>query len=104
MVSPQSIKQLDKEVNPRKSRKSVGDSEAFKRKCEGTITIICKLINKVYCILIFYTAIMDGGDTEKKEGGEEEALRKELRLARKRIAELEVENEDLKQKLLKLDK
>lgn len=38
---------------------------------------------------------MDGGDTEKKEGGEEEALRKELRLSRKRIAELEVENKDL---------
>jgi hypothetical protein len=40
---------------------------------------------------------------EKEEGGGEETLKKELHLARKRIAELEVENRDLKQKLLKLE-
>ena len=34
---------------------------------------------------------------------EEENLKKELRLARKRIAELEEENKQLKEKLLKLD-
>ena len=40
---------------------------------------------------------------ETEEPGEEEDFRKELRLARKRIQELEEENRDLKAKLQKLN-
>ena len=40
---------------------------------------------------------------ETKEPGEKENLRKELRLARKRIQDLEDENKDLKAKVQKLN-
>ena len=61
-------------------------------------------INFKCSVLIVNTAILDGGETvETKEAGEEENLKKELCLARRRIAELEEENRELKDKLLKLD-
>ena len=48
-------------------------------------------------------ALLDGEEMEEtKEPGEED-FRKELRLARKRIQELEEENRDLKAKLQKLN-
>lgn len=49
------------------------------------------------------SAILDGEGAEEIMEGEEENLKKELRLARKRIAELTEENKQLKEKLLKLD-
>ena len=99
LTTYQSIQLLDKEVTNTRNSK-VKPSKEFRLKCQGTSSN--KSTIGIILYYVHHEALMDETKEAKEVSSEEERLRKELRLARKRIAQLEEENESLK-KLLKLD-